>query len=159
MPTIQETARQLYDAFETKTRANGDSFVSLKDGSPDWMADACHTAHGDMFPDDWRYRAIQDAAEHIANSDDPEDDRHEFADSVDVYTSELHKWLSSNGYRSGYVDAAHEEMGMERGDIDAQLMLGQYHERDEVFGLLLAALETEMEDEDEDETETETEDA
>jgi hypothetical protein len=34
-------------AFETRKRDNGDKYVALKDGSPEWMTDVCHKAHGD----------------------------------------------------------------------------------------------------------------
>jgi hypothetical protein len=52
-------------AFETRKRDNGDKYVALKDGSPEWMTDVCHKAHGDMLPDDWRYSFISEAVDYI----------------------------------------------------------------------------------------------
>src|SRR5262245_19134289 len=70
MPTFQQLATALSRAFVRKTRDNGESFVSLPDGTPEWMIDLVHEAHGDMLPDDWRYRFVEMAADNFAESDD-----------------------------------------------------------------------------------------
>ncbi len=61
MSTIQELARTAYDALETKTRDNGDSFICIRDGSPKWIQEMIHTAHADMWPDDYKYEFSRDA--------------------------------------------------------------------------------------------------
>lgn len=144
MTTIHILAGALYDAFEHKTRANGDAFVSLKDGSPDWMQEAIHEAHGDMLPDDWRYRAVMDAAEAIydAGADGDTDDAHgAFIDAVDVYNHDLIRWLGSHGARPDYVDNAVDEFGWPDGGLMAAIQLGQAEERGEVFDSVLAFLQ------------------
>lgn len=148
MPTLQQLASQLFDAFEIRTRDNGDQFVALRDGSPEWMREACHAAHGDMLPDDWRYAAIRDAAAALAGGADP-DDGHEFADNaVEPYNADRIRWLASHLFRVDYCDEAAEEYGGEGGMID-RIGWGQYREASEVWALLVEALrDLEADDED-----------
>lgn len=140
--TVQQLARELADAFEGTERANGDEIRILRDGSPEWMREVVHTAHGDMFPDDYRYEAIENAAEHIAEAEDPEEGAHDFADgAVDVYNGARLAWLASHGDRAGYVDEAREEIGTDaEGGILGEIGRGQYFELIEVYGLVLQAL-------------------
>ena len=56
--SIQKLAEQLSAAFETKKRNDGQEFVSLKDGSPEWMTDVIRATHGDKLPDDTVYAFI-----------------------------------------------------------------------------------------------------
>lgn len=152
MATIKALAGELYRAFQTKTRDNGDTFYCLKDGSPEWMTDAIHAAHGDMLPDDWRYSAIHDAASIIEDADDMDRAGDEFADDVDVYNGRLLSWAASHGSRMAYCDDAMEEFGKPE-SLAQLLMWGQYAERREVFDQLLAALAELADDKDEDEDE------
>jgi hypothetical protein len=39
--TIQELAKQMFAAFEKRTRNEGAEFWCLKDDSPEWMDDVC----------------------------------------------------------------------------------------------------------------------
>lgn len=151
MATLQQLASQLFDAMETKTRDNGDSFVKLAEGSPEWMTEAVHAAHGDMLPDDWRYRKIMEAAEALASGDDP-DDGGEWADNaVDVYDADRLRWLASHSSRVDYCDEAAEEYGGEGGMID-RMGWGQYREASEVWALLVEALrDLETDDDSDDE--------
>lgn len=107
MANLIETARALADAFEIKTRDNGDTFYCLKDGRPDWMQDALHAAHdgGDMMPNDWSYRFAAGIADHIAKSlqslqygqHERYDIIAEGADSlVPDYNAERAAWLASH---------------------------------------------------------------
>ena len=139
----QELAREFARSFETRTRDNGESFVYLEEGAPDWMQDALRDAHGDMFPDDWRFRAIQNVAYSLSDWDDWEDCAHDIADNhVEVYTSALTAWLSSNTRRVAYCDAA-----IDRGlcapteGVDHILAAGQYQEFVEIAEALVAAFE------------------
>ena len=52
MTTPQELARELSNAFEGVTRPNGDTIRALKSGSPEWMRDVIHEAHGARIPAD-----------------------------------------------------------------------------------------------------------
>lgn len=155
-PTIAELAGEAYDWFTTRTREGSDeTYVTLKDGRPDWVHSLAMEAHGrdadgspSFLPDDWRYDWAQDAlgAIHDAGEDaDLDDVEHEFADNVDVYTHDRLKWLSSNLQRSGYCDEAAEELGAVDMDIIQRIGLGQYAERREIFGLVLASLRERLE--------------
>lgn len=63
--TLQELAGEAARWFETKTRDNGDVFVSLKDGHPEWLQELVWHAHeaGAMLPDDYRYGWSYEALE------------------------------------------------------------------------------------------------
>lgn len=95
MTNLAETARLFANAFDRRTRDNGDTFLTLKDGAPDWMRDALYNAHGGMLPDDHFYRMADEAADAIAetleyDADANLDDwRHECVDAmVSVYHSD-----------------------------------------------------------------------
>lgn len=144
--SIQDKAREAAEWFESAERVEGDEpsrYVRTKDGCPEWVTELVYAAHGDFLPDDWRYSIIQDALEMIADSDDPEDAAGEFADgAVDAYTSDRLAWLSSNLNRAGYCDDAAREFGArEEPDIIAAIGLGQYYEANEVYFLVLQALD------------------
>ena len=141
MADAQTQAAAMFDAFERRTRDNGEAFYAFREGSPDWMSDVAHAAHGDLMPDDWRYGFIRQLCSAIADSDDLDDARGEIVDGcVDVYTAQLTAWLASNVARLGYCDAAAEELGKPDTLCD-WLKIGQYAEIDETFGQLIEALE------------------
>lgn len=138
--TIQERARLLHAAMERRTRSNGEGFYSLADGAPEWMQDAVYAAHGDMLPDDWRYRIIRGAATALAGGDDP-DDPYLFADEfVPHQTADRLSWLSSHAYRASYVDDAVADLGHSDCGVIGDIGMGIYEEAAEVFGLLVSAL-------------------
>lgn len=143
--TVQEIAGEAFDWFEQAKRAGEDeeTFTRLKDGAPEWIRAAVYAAHGEMLPDDYRYEWTQDAfgAIHDADAgDDLDDVGAEFADSVDVYTAGLLKWVGSNLHRVGYVDDATSDHDC-AGNLARALMIGQAHERREVFEAALRAVE------------------
>lgn len=152
MTTLHEAATQLSDAFETRTRANGEVFKCLKDGSPEWIEEAVQSAHGDMMPNDWSYRLIS----HIASSIDEyasDNDIDELRDldseiidrAIPVYTRDQLDWLSSNLERLGYCDQAREDgLVAEDSDMDARIVAGIYLECSEIFATLLDALEAQV---------------
>lgn len=135
--TGQEAAQAMGDAFIISERDNGEKFYHLRDGSPEWMTDVCRKAHGEMFPDDWRYQFISDAVDILAESDDWDEARDEV--EADIYTSQLTAWLASRTGRYSYCDQYVEEMGAD-GDTLARISGGQWMERCEVFGLVAEAL-------------------
>lgn len=71
--TIKSLASAMYSAFITDTRANGEEFIRLADGSPEWMTNVIHAGHGDLLPDDYRYRTIREACGFLADLDEDED--------------------------------------------------------------------------------------
>jgi len=102
----------------------------------DTYQDLMHFAHGDMLPDDFRYKMIHDSLCIIADDDYDEDDVNESLDShIPVYTNDLMRWLSSSNSRYSYVDEAISEFG--KGDsIINDIMIGYYQELSEVFYLV-----------------------
>jgi hypothetical protein len=144
--TMQKLASDLYDAFETRHRQNGDTFHSLREGSPEWMGEIVQEAHGDMFPDDWRYAAIRRVACAIADTGDDEDLDDAGAEKVDamvdVYNGRLAEWLASHAMRAGYCDEAAQEYGADpKRGIIGLMQIGQYAEYSEIWGIVAVALE------------------
>lgn len=140
--TIQDFAKEMSLQFTGDKRNDGKEFRKLADGHPQWMQDVCHEAHGDMFPDDWRYEFIESACDKIAETDDNytiDDARSEI--EADIYTHDLTSWLGSRTDRFAYCDEAMEEFGGDVKDTISLLQLGQVREKEEVFGLVVQALE------------------
>lgn len=153
--TIDELATEAYGWFETRYRDDGDRFVALKDGAPDWVECLVHDAHGSFLPDDWRYESIRSAVGHIADSgteseNDLDDAGGEWADSnVDIYTAKRFQWLASNLERQYYCDEAIAEFG-EFEDTCSLVGMGQYMESREVWAAVVRALADELEAREED---------
>lgn len=63
MATKRELARDLAGAFVSQTRRDGDEFLTLREGAPDWMRAVVQSAHGEFLPDDTRYQMIADTVE------------------------------------------------------------------------------------------------
>lgn len=138
--TIQSLAKELYEHTETKFRENGAEFITLTDDAPDWAEDVIRTAHGDLMPDDWRYRFIEDACQAIIEHEDDRDSAYESLEA-DVYYHELLQWLASNLSRIGYCDDAAQDFGISDGSIINIIQWGQLSEKQETFNLLYDALE------------------
>lgn len=118
--------------------------VCLSDDAPQWAQDAVHEAHGDLMPDNWRYKMIEFIADAIDEQDDDDPDIHEIADRfVDnhCYYHQRLDWLSSNLCRMGYCNEAQDE-GLVAADanMDQRIAIGMYQECAETAGLLLQAL-------------------
>lgn len=145
---VYELASAIYDAFESKERTNGETFYALKDGSPQWMTDVIHEAHGDMMPDDTIYAIIHDVVRAL-NEVDAED--HETREPVevvyedcepDIYTSALTHWLSLHLNHIAYVNDYIREYGASgESDIEDLMRGGQKLQIDEVGAALVRALE------------------
>lgn len=90
MAIVIQLAGEAFGWLEQATRENGDSFVRTRDGTPEWITDMIHEAHGDMLPDDFCYATIYDLLSSMVDYDDLEDAASEIIDSgVSVYTSQL----------------------------------------------------------------------
>ena len=142
-------AAELSASLERRTRNNGDKFVCLKDGSPEWVTDVIHTAHGDSLPNDTIYSMIEKNADALTNVE--ESDADEAWDAIaeieaPIYNAELTGWLAESLDHIDYVDQAIEEYGdMGSGGIVSLLAMGWKKQQEEVGGLLLEALEAEAE--------------
>lgn len=136
--------------FETARRTTDDescTFVKLKESAPGWLRDAVREAHGDMLPDDYKFRMAHEACETIAEVGefgDMAEIEQEFADKADTYTSDLLTWLGSSYQRLSYCDAAISDHGTTRTDMSEIISRGQMMEREEVFGVIREAIENQQ---------------
>lgn len=137
--------------FVWDARTNGDKFMRVADGAPEWVSHLAMYAHGNMMPDDWRYRFISDAVDAISEMvDDGDEDAiqdrgREWEPSV--YNAALLEWLSSNLHRIGYVDEAVEELEHSSRGVMGDIAMGQYEEFQETFNLVCEFLDELEEDE------------
>ena len=136
---------QFAQAFETDKRPDGETFVRLKDDSPDWMTDIIRTIHGDMMPDDTKYSMISEVADTLGEyeRDSWDDCAHEICDGlVEIYNHGRIKWLESHLTRAYYCDEA-QEQGLLAHDSDmfTRLGVGQFMEYQEIVYFLMAELQ------------------
>ncbi|WP_242136971.1 hypothetical protein [Sphingomonas sp. TREG-RG-20F-R18-01] len=138
-------AREFSAAFEAKTRDNGDTFYCLRDGSPEWMSDAVHMAHGDMMPNDWSYRLTREVVDAIAwlpVGADFDDERGEIVDGiVPVYNNDRLQWLASSLDRAAYCDDAQRDgLVAEDATMFDRIAAGIYSEADAIYSAVSAAI-------------------
>lgn len=161
-PTVEHLATELSRAFERRTREAGhepglDHYTALKEGSPDWMKDACRAAHdagGDlMLPDDWRYEFIEDAADALAEHEGDEDRARDYLNESDhyCYTWQQTGWLHSHNARSGYVDEAVSSGLVDGSNTTQAIRVGMLLEQEEVLAALLRFLDNLTDERDEEE--------
>lgn len=144
---IQELAKEVLAQFETKFRDGGRPFKVLKEDVPDWIADLCRAAHGDMLPDDERYDLIQDVVQSLVDHDSTDDAR----DSLepDTYNMDRLQWLASHLGRADYVNQAINDGVI---DVSSEFNLmdvigaGQIIEMQQVFDSVLDSLEARLSD-------------
>jgi len=144
--TLQSLATEMSKAFETKTRPNGDSFVTLKDGSPAWMTDVVRAAHenGKQLPDDYRYKFVQESVDILAETTPfDEDVMFEAAQFLepDIYYGQLAAWLGSHASRFGYLDEVLADGEAHNGkDSCTCIQMAQLREKEEVYHAVCSAL-------------------
>jgi hypothetical protein len=149
----EQLCEVLAQSFEERKRDNGEAFVTCTDNAPEWVREAARNAHGDMLPDDTKYRMIRQCAERLSDYADEDsaidslrDQLGEIADNlVDVYNVDRVRWLASDWRRAFYIDNAQEE-GLIANDADTftRLGIGQYSEYYEILGFLLFAVEGQL---------------
>jgi predicted DNA-binding protein len=142
--TVQELADEYYKNFEKKKRDNGEEFWVKKDGAPEELGELVREAHGDMFPDDYKYEFIEEALARISETED-ENSLESPELEPDVYTHDRLKWLSSNLGRPYYVDEAIKDFGKADTIID-DIGMGQLKEKEEVYFAVLQGLKKILED-------------
>lgn len=140
MSTIKELATQMSEAFEVRKRTNEDEFYCLKDGTPSWMKEVCQDAHGDMGPDDWRYKFIVESVNALSEYDGEDVSEALYDMEASIYTHELTGWLHSRVDRISWMDEASSEGKFDT--ITDHLMRAQWMEIDETFQMVLSALQT-----------------
>ena len=147
---FKNAMQELSDAFTRSKRDNGETFYTLKDGSPEWMTGTIYSAHNAIdsrLPDDWIYEAVASLASNYNTCDDPDEARDresEVCDGlVDVYTNALTAWLASHLGNVGLCDEAAEEFGLEgHNDLDHRIRMGQLIAYQRISSTLIDAIET-----------------
>lgn len=133
---IADWARLARSHLETRTRPDGSTFVTTRDGSPEWMGELVREAHGSMLPDDVRYTMIRDALDWLEEDNDPD----EYDPEPDIYARDLCAWLASHVDRYAYCDEAMEEHGAQSSSILDMIRIGQAWEMREVMASVVASL-------------------
>jgi hypothetical protein len=115
--------------FQTQTRPNGETFISMADDCPEWVADVVRDCHDGELPNDWRYETIAalfDAIAEIEYNGEWSDDLVEIVDSlVDIYSSDLYAWATPN--RWGLIADAVDDAGgyVPESGLDGMIQTGQ----------------------------------
>lgn len=137
--TPQKLAENYYSLFETRTRANGDKFVTLInecDYQP--LKNLIYNCHAGMLPDDYKYWFIYNALELIADAPENSDLR-DLNPEPEIYTHDLIIWLGSNLTRLEYCDQAIDEYDCK--EMINILQTGYYLEQREVLESVIDQLE------------------
>ena len=149
MSSIRSLARIGANSFHAvkcdESRMPDGFFYVKNDDAPEWVVELVKEAHGDMLPDDYKYKFVVGALEAItesdddANIDDIDDNARSIVhDNVDIYTSRLFHWVRSHTDRLATANNFGKEFEAET--IEAFLSGGQYFEIDEVFQTVLSTL-------------------
>jgi hypothetical protein len=154
---IRKLANWYYSRMKWDERSNGNKFVKFECGDDKPAEERCRAlaldAHSDMLPDDWRYGFICEALSAICDASNLD----EIELEADIYNHELTEWVGSHGHRPSYCDDAVSEGLCDGSDMINTLQCGQYMEKREVLGAVLAYLRNEAEEEEQAEEEAEAE--
>jgi hypothetical protein len=160
MSNFKTSMQDISDAFERRSRDNGDLFYALKEGSPTWTTETIHAAHKALdgrLPDDWVYEAVASLASNynVCNdADEARDQEHEVCDGlVDTYTSDLTSWLASSIHNVTLCDEVAEEFDAEADGLTRRIANGQLLAYQRVSSAVIEAVESEAETRDNDTTE------
>jgi len=140
---MQANIKEMLESFDTVKKSNGEIIIILKVNSPEWVRDIVHKAHGDKLPDDWIYTWVYHTVDYIHgayldNVEEMEDLIPEIVDYlIDIYTSELTRWLHSRPDRICYIDEVEGRGEMNGFDL---LQAAQAVEIDEVVNIVIHEL-------------------
>ena len=123
-----------------KFRMPDEYFYILKDDAPEWLTQLVKEVHGEMFPDDYKYKFVVDALEALADADDIDTAEEIMREGIELYTYKLIHWVQSHTDRLAMANEHGKEF--EADTIEAFLTGGQFNERWDVFSLVLSTLET-----------------
>ena len=141
--TVQELAKLVRCTFSLETRDNGSEYWTHNRCAPDWINELCHTAHGDMLPEDYRYAFIVEALDALEEAEDVDEARGGYEFEHQYYR--LADWLRSHAHRWSYCDDAVRELGISSDATTAdQVQLGHLYERLEVLELVRGSLEEQL---------------
>ena len=154
MTTDHDIIKKISEQFTEIKRDNGEWITIIKDNTPykDILTDMSFKVHGDKLPDDFVYKTMADILGVIMNYDF--DDIEELIDNytyeiidgqVNIYTSDLTKWLNSRADRVYYLTEALEEYGPIE-DGFKLLSMAQYREIEEITFSMLQWVEDHKEE-------------
>ncbi len=122
-------ATELIDQFTCHLRPNGTTYWTMGNNVDTDLTDLVYDCHDEELPNDWRYHVIVSLIIGIGEADCTidSDALSDIVDGqVEVYSSDLARWLADNPSRSAYIDAARDEFGGLSDDIFEQIKCGQY---------------------------------
>ena len=170
MSKFSDVASELSEAFTTTRREASDKDIYvLKDEykrSSGWVGSDLmmrfHKAIDDRLPDDWIYELIAQGADSLSEYDEADDAReavHEIADGmVDVYNSDILRWLADHQMNAYLCDEAAEEYGADH-DTIKRAQLGQYLGATRVLYEMIEAIQEEAEEREDEDEEDEDDDS
>lgn len=137
MRKIQELALEYSELFKIQTRNNGREFLVCEVDDCHPLKDIIRKAHGEMLPDDYKYKFVHEALVNISNAADLDEVQCE----PDIYDHELLAWLSSNLSRVAYVDVAMLDNGHSKNGLMGDIAMGQWAKKSEVLSIVINELE------------------
>ena len=105
-----------------------------------------HFAHGDMLPDDFRYKMIHDV---LCNMDEDDEDPIDMLESlIPINSSDLLAWISSNLNRIGYCDDYQDQYDGSALKLTEIITGGYFEELQEIYELINEWLDEKSEEDD-----------
>ena len=138
-----ELIKEILNGMEYKDIRNG-IWINTNDTYQEFF----HHAHGDMLPDDFRYKMIHDILQEMDDDDDDEDPIDMLNSLVPIYSSDLLAWVSSNLTRIGYCDQYQDEFDGSALKLTEIITGGYFEELQEVYYLIMEWLDENTEESD-----------
>lgn len=106
--SMLEVAEAFAQSFEQTTRTTtGEAITKRRVDAPDWVQDIVRELHEGHAPNDWLYRAIEQCADAIVDSEAATGAFPE----PDVYDSQLYAWLTDYPDAASFCDYGTEQEG------------------------------------------------
>jgi len=137
-----ELIKEILNGMEYKDIRNG-IWINTNDTYQEFF----HFVHGDMLPDDFRYKMIHDILCNMVDDDDDEDPIDMLNSLVPIYSSDLLVWVSSNLTRIGYCDQYQDEFDGSALKLTEIITGGYFEELQEVYYLINEWLDENIEEE------------
>ena len=134
-----ELIKDILKGMEYKDIRNG-IWINTNDTYQEFF----HHAHGDMLPDDFRYKMIHSILQEMDDNEEYEDLN--IDDLIPIYTNELISWLDSSISRLSYCDQYLEEY-VAISDTISLLSGGYMMELQEVYYLIVEWLDENTDEE------------
>ena len=127
-----ELIKEILNGMEYKDIRNG-IWINTNDTYQEFF----HHAHGDMLPDDFRYKMIHDILCNMVDDDDDEDPIDMLESLIPIYSSNLLQWVSSNLIRISYCDQYQDEFDGSALKLTEIITGGYFEELQEVYYLIV----------------------